>query len=97
MSVSIKVYEQGERLSEDIHEGTEAKPLFDLIDGSYSHLIIEDADAKKAKELSKEKDYRVICIDDTNGIGAETKTEGITEYVVEFDAELHRQLTSLIK
>lgn len=94
MSVNIRVYEKGERISEDIHEGTEPQPLFDLIDGSYSHLKLEDTACEEAKGLSVEKNQKYLCVDNGETSGA---ANAITEYVVEFDAELHRQLTSLIK
>lgn len=93
MSVSIRVYDQGERIAEDIHEGTEAQPLFDLIDGSYSHLKLKDTACEEAKGLSAEKNQKYLCVDNGEMSGA----DAVTEYVVEFDAELHRQLTSLIK
>lgn len=96
MSVSIRIYENGERISEEIYGGAVSSTLFSLVKEKYGNLLVSEAECEDAKELSAKNSNKYICLDDTNVLGFEKEANFITEIVLRYEHTVYKEIKKLI-
>lgn len=95
MSVSIRVFKNGEVVSEEIFGGKS----FELVTDYLNENGIEyhtDKECEEAYEITKNKDVTVMCLDNTNVLGHEEMANFITEYLLDYKEKVFNDIKSLL-
>ncbi|WP_033542922.1 hypothetical protein [Planococcus sp. CAU13] len=96
MSISIRIYEDGKKITEEIYGGASSSLLFNLLKEKYDNLIVSEAECDDAKELSVKNAHKYICLDNTNVLGFEREANFMTEIVLKYEHTAYTDIKNLI-
>lgn len=95
MTVSIRVFKEGKMIKEEIYAGKTIQKAIEFLDENKISYR-SDKECEEAYEITKNTDLVIMCIDNTNLLGVEGTANFISEYLLEYDEKVHKELQKIL-
>lgn len=95
MSVSLRIFKNGECTNVKHFPGKSIKPVIDLLSEKGVNYR-SDKEVEDAYEITRNKDIILLGIDDTNILGVESMANFVSEYLLEYDVSVYKDITSVL-
>lgn len=95
VSVTIKIFQEGKIVSEEMFAGHSINPVLEyLTDNDIDYHV--DKGQVVAAEMTADKDITLMCIDDINIITSEPIANFFTEYLMLYDEDIYNEIKNIL-